>query len=516
MPEKVCILQTTDVHCQMDTHDELFWEDGQAVFRQCGGYAQLSARLKALKREYPQSLLLDTGDMFQGSMLSVLTEGEALVPILNALPYDLYVPGNWEVIYGKEQMIRLLGALKAPTICANMHHDERGLPGALIFKPYFIWKAAGLRIAILGYTDPLVPLRQSPSYSRGIVYSEPAATLPHYVKELRAMGADMILIACHLGLSQEIALANNPAARGVDYILGGDTHERVRKPIRGKFSTVVEPGAFGSFIGKLILSVAEGRIKRKTYSLLEVDAAKVPPDQKVQSLIEREKAPYLSEMQAVVGHSRIPLYRYFVIENPIDTLVTDALAWRFPEIDIAFSNGFRFCPPLATIGADGRIAITRAYIYDMLPVDSVVRTGKVSGLQLRNWLEKELNNVFAREASKRFGGWLVKFKGMQVEFEAYAEMGQRVKRVRVGAKALKDAKVYSILACEREGDPDDHLCRLQKVQDAKNTRLTLHDVLLEYLAAHPTVNPKPRGDAVALDAPATLLSQVSGVDYEFR
>jgi sulfur-oxidizing protein SoxB len=50
--------------------------------------------------------------------------------------------------------------------------------------------------------------------------------------------------------------------------------------------------------------------------------------------------------------------------------------------------------------------------FDMLPVDSVVRTAKVSGKQLRNWLEKELNNVFAKEAALRFGGWVIKFKGI--------------------------------------------------------------------------------------------------------
>ena len=80
--------------------------------------------------------------------------------------------------------------------------------------------------------------------------------------------------------------------------------------------------------------------------------------------------------------------------------------------DIVLSNGFRFCPPNTTPDATGNIPITEGYIYDMLPVNSVVRTGKVTGKQLRDWLEKELNNVFAKDASKRLGGWVVKFKGM--------------------------------------------------------------------------------------------------------
>jgi sulfur-oxidizing protein SoxB len=61
---------------------------------------------------------MDTGDMFQGSELSVKTTGKAISPILNALKYDLYLPGNWEVIYGKKEMQKLLGGLHAPKVCA--------------------------------------------------------------------------------------------------------------------------------------------------------------------------------------------------------------------------------------------------------------------------------------------------------------------------------------------------------------------------------------------------------------
>ena len=152
----------------------------------------------------------------------------------------------------------------------------------------------------------------------------------------------------------------------------------------------------------------------------------------------------------------------------------------------------------------------------MLPVDATARTAKVTGKQIQNWLEKELNNVFAKEASMRFGGWVVKFKGMQVEFNAFGEMGQRVQRVTVKGEPLDPNKVYSILACEREGDPEDMLCRMKGVTEAKNTKATLHSVLKSYLAKNSPVTPTPEKNAIILDGPATLLSQVTGVDYTFR
>ncbi len=512
------ILQTTDVHCQVHPHDELFWENGKSVFRKTGGYAHLATYLEKEKKRNPNSFLIDTGDMFQGSELSVKTLGKAMVPILNALNYDLYLPGNWEVIYYKKAMQTLLGALHAPKVCANMYHDlGEGKKGELIFPPYHIWHSKGIKIGFIGYTDPLVPLRQSPNYSKGIIYTKPEENIAHYIDVLRNQEqCAAVMVIAHLGLSQQLHLANQPECAGVDYILGGDTHERVRKPIVCKYAKVVEPGAFGSFVGKLQLSFKDGKLVNDEYHLDEVNASIYKADKNMVALINQYEQPFANQIYKVAGYSTIPLYRYFVVENPIDTLILNALKWKLPETDIVLSNGFRFCPPRTTPDSTGNIPITEGFIFDMLPVDSTVRTGAVTGKQLLDWLEKELNNVFAKDAVERFGGWVIKFKGMTVKFEAFAEKGKRVKEVKVGNSLIDNNKIYTICACERDGDPADMLCRMRNVQNPKNTPYTLHGTMLEYLKKNSPVTPTPEKNAIILDAPNTLLSQVTGVDYEFR
>lgn len=512
------ILQTTDVHCQVHPHDELFWENGKSVFRKTGGYAHLATYLEKEKKRNPNSFLIDTGDMFQGSELSVKTLGKAMVPILNALNYDLYLPGNWEVIYYKKAMQTLLGALHAPKVCANMYHDlGEGKKGELIFPPYHIWLSNGIKIGFIGYTDPLVPLRQSPNYSKGIIYTKPEENIAHYIDVLRNQEqCAAVMVIAHLGLSQQLHLANQPECAGVDYILGGDTHERVRKPIVCKYAKVVEPGAFGSFVGKLQLSFKDGKLVNDEYHLDEVNASIYKADKNMVALINQYEQPFANQIYKVAGYSTIPLYRYFVVENPIDTLILNALKWKLPETDIVLSNGFRFCPPRTTPDSTGNIPITEGFIFDMLPVDSTVRTGAVTGKQLLDWLEKELNNVFAKDAVERFGGWVIKFKGMTVKFEAFAEKGKRVKEVKVGNSLIDNNKIYTICACERDGDPADMLCRMRNVQNPKNTPYTLHGTMLEYLKKNSPVTPTPEKNAIILDAPNTMLSQVTGVDYEFR
>lgn len=520
IPEKftLTIFQTTDVHCQIHAHDELFWENGKKVFRKTGGYSHLKTFVDEERKKTEHSFLMDTGDMFQGSELSVKTTGEAMLPILNSIGYDLYLPGNWEVIYYKKTMQHLLGSLTAPKVCANMYHDlGEGKKGELIFPPYHIWTVNGVKIGFLGYTDHLVPIRQSPNYSKGILYTKPEENLAHYVDVLRNQEkCAFVGIVAHLGLSQQIHLANIPACEGVDYILGGDTHERVRKPIQAKYAKVVEPGAFGSFVGKLELNIENGKVVSDNYELMEVDVEKYPSSPKMEKIVSQYEGPYLDNIQKVVGYSTIPLYRYFVIENTIDTMILDAIRWQLPDIDIVLSNGFRFCPPRSTPDQSGNIPITNGFIFDMLPVDSLIRTGKVTGNQISEWLERELNNVFSADASKRFGGWVIKFRGMEVEFNAFGEEGQRVQSALVHGQPLDPDRVYKICACERDGDPDDILCRFKGVQETENTPYTLHDTMRSYLGANSPVTPIPPKSATALDAPATLLTQVTGVDYQFR
>jgi hypothetical protein len=217
----------------------------------------------------------------------------------------------------------------------------------------------------------------------------------------------------------------------------------------------------------------------------------------------------------VVGKSKTTLVRYYVLENPMDNLITDAIYWKFKP-DIALSNGFRFCPPLVPDPRTGVAEITNEFLWSMIPVDSDAKTGVITGEQLWNWLEKELHNVFAKNPAQRFGGWVVRFKGMEINFTAYNEMGKRLNWVKVKGEPVDLEKQYTIVACERHGDPDDNLCRVEHVSEARKLGATLHQIMREYLAAHSPVSPRIEKRVTATDVPQDLLSQLEGYPYTFR
>jgi 2',3'-cyclic-nucleotide 2'-phosphodiesterase (5'-nucleotidase family) len=513
--QRITILQTADIHAQLDVHDEFFFEDGRAAFRRRGGFATLSTMIRTLRQQNPgNTLVVDTGDCFQGSAVAALSKGQAIVPPLNRIGFDLVLPGNWEVVYGKQMLLENLGHYTARKVCTNMFHAG-GPDSGLIFPAYQTFTLGSTRVGFVGYNDPRTPTRQSPAYSNGIRFTEPEADLDRYVRILRdEKGCQLVFVLSHLGLAQQIDLSNQPCARGVDYILGGDTHERIREPLQGTFCKVTEPGAFGSFLGKLDLIVENGAIKEETYALLEVDPDRYPADQTMTRLIAKAKEPYRSRTDKVLGTTRTPLLRQYVIETPLDNLITDALMWKFGT-DFVSSNGFRFCPPL--VPPPGGVAnITEDYLWSMLPVDPVLKSGEVTGRQILAWLEKELENVFATDAVNRFGGWLVRFKGPVVTFTIGNPSGSRVRDITIKGQPLLLDKTYTMTGCEREGDPDDVICRIPGVSNPRRVNSSPHKVIAEYLAAHSPVAPVIEGRAVATDAPAELLTQVEHANYRFR
>ncbi|MBK0401824.1 5'-nucleotidase C-terminal domain-containing protein [Adhaeribacter sp. BT258] len=509
----VTILQTADIHGQVEPHQEFFVEDGQFKFKTRGGLAHIQTIFKQVKAENPGgTVIVDGGDLIQGSAIAALTEGKAFGPIIKSMDYDFLIPGNWEVIYGPDKMKSVLKSFDTPIVCANVYEEKTN---QMLYPPYLVKEVNGVKLGFISYNDPEVPIRQNPSFSKGLVFKQVEDNLENLIKELKEdQQVDVLFLVTHIGISKQIHLADQEYIKGVDFILGNDTHERIRKPIQRKYAQVVEPGAFASFVGRLDLDIKDGKIVGQRYELIDVDPAKYPADPEVQQVINEQLAPYRTQMDKVLGYTTTPLYRYLVVETGMDNMITDAVRWK-TGADIAISNGFRFGNPIIP-NASGKAAITYSDIWNMLPVNENVKTGKATGQQIHDWMEKELHNVFAEKPLERFGGWLIRFSGMEMTFNANAPKGQRVQTITIGGNPIDLKKEYTMAACLRRGEPDHTLCRMPNAKDPKVLDYTIHDVMAEYLQKKGTVSPKTDDRAKALDLPEPVLSQVPNVDYVFR
>ncbi len=491
----VRFLHIADMHAQLDTHWEYLPEDPKHLHRM-GGFSRIRT---ALDRERSSAtgavFTLDGGDTFQGSAVAAWTQGEAIVAPLNALGIDAGTPGNWEVVYGPAQFRKLMSEVNYKVICYNFHDKATG---KRLFAPSAILEKDGVRVAFVGATDPTTTTRQPPAEVAGLD-STRMNGLREFVQDLkRKEKPDLIVLLDHTGLAPSVQLAHDIPE--FDIVLSGHTHERVYKPILVGKTIVVEPGSMGSFIGELDVTLTDGSISDHNYRLIGIDEAQFAENQNVKSLVETAEHPFQARLREVVGATKTTLMRYDVLETTMDNLVDDAVR-EVTHTDIAFTNGFRFSPPLAPG------PITEADLWNILPLDAKIKAGRVSGKQLHAYLENEMELVYAKDPLKLSGGWGLRPSGMKILFTAGAPAGSRIKDVKINGKEMEPDGMYTIGGCEQEGEVLDRICRLPGVSDAHYLPGTVHDALHAYLKAHSPIDPKREGRVRATDLPDTVWSQ---------
>lgn len=492
----VTLLHIADTHAQLLTHPEYMPGETPELVPM-GGYARLKT---AIDRERahagPATFLADGGDTFQGSAEAAWSRGEAVVAPLNALGIDLCVPGNWEVVYGPDRFRELMHEVSCKVSAYNFH-DTR--TNERLFAPAVTIERGGVRVTFVGITDPTTTERQPPDEVRGLDSTRMAGLRPFVAGLRQRERSDLVVAVTHTGLTVSRQIAREIPE--FDVVLSGHTHERTEKPILEGKVIVVEPGSMGSFLGRLDLTLGpSGGVVAHQFRLIPVRAEDYPEDPGVKQLVERSVAPFRARMNEVVARSETPIMRYDVLETNADDFIAEVVR-QAGHADIGFTNGFRFAPPIAAG------PITEGDLWSLLPLDARIKTGWVTGRELRAYLEHELELVFSEDAWKLSGGWGPRFSGMKIRFAAKAPPGHRVQSIEVGGKPIADDAHYTIAGCERAGEPLDVICRLRGAHDPRVVAPSIHTAMRAYLKAHPVIAPRRDGRAVATDLPGRVFSQ---------
>lgn len=473
---RVSLVYINDVHAQLEPHPELFWSDGRGeeYVRDAGGVSRIATVFKQLRESRPNDLIfIDGGDTIQGSGPAAWTQGKVVVEPMNALGLDVAIPGNWSVAYGANPWKARAREFDYPIVTANMFDAATGKP---LFAPYVITERNGVRVGIIGFTEPDIPTRQPPHMSEGLSFGDTEVLQP-LVDELRERRrVDVVVVATHIGLPKAVHLADT--LRGVDVVLSADTHERTYEPIIRGDTWVVEAGAFGSFVGTLDLTVdAQGDVVDKAWRLIELRPELFPEDAEVKQVVDTALAPHRDRMSRVIGYTDVWLARYEVLNTSLDNLIAGAVR-EATGADIALSNGFRFAPPTAP----GPIA--EADLWNWLPMRLQLKTGKATGAQLRDYWERELENVFSDDPSRLFGGWLPRAAGMTVDVRTRAPAGQRLGEILIDNLPVEPDQTYMLAAGDRKGAPADSVHRVEGCQFIQPMSLTTHDAVERFLRLH--------------------------------
>ncbi|HET9017539.1 MAG TPA: 5'-nucleotidase C-terminal domain-containing protein [Thermomicrobiaceae bacterium] len=440
-PRQLTIVQMNDTHAYLDLHQEWFWGNGGITYRPAGGFARIATLLGRIRAERPGAVLFaDGGDTLHGTYPAVATRGEALVPILNTLA-PAAMTAHWEFAYTPAVFRERVAQLSYPMLAINVYDRASG---ERYFPPYAVREVAGLRIGLVGIASNIVDKTMPPSYSEGVTFTDGVEELPGFIEELRGREqVDLVLLVSHLGFPQDMHLLAD--VRGVDVCLSSHTHNRLGHAVRQGETLVIQSGCHGSFLGRLDLEVAAGRIVDYRHRLIEVEAT-LPPDPEVDAQVREAAEPFADELSAVVGETATALDRSTALEATMDNLLLAALR-EAAGTELAFSNGWRYGAPVVPG------PITRNDLYNMTPMNPPVSTVELSGAELTAMIEENLERTFARDPFHQMGGFVKRALGLRAYVRLENPAGHRLQTLFVGDDVVRPERSYRAAYVTVQGVP---------------------------------------------------------------
>lgn len=257
--KELLILQTSDTHSRLEPIDP----NSSDTYAGMGGTVRRVSLIKNERKTNPYLLLLDCGDISQGTPYYNLFKGEVEVKMMNLMKYDAMAVGNHEFDFGMDNMARLFRLAEFPIVCANYGVEGTVLEG--LVKPYTVLNKAGLRIGVFGLGAQLEGLVQADK-SEGVVYKDPIVTAQETAELLRTRErCDVVICLSHLGFQLKDLPCDEELVRrtsGIDAILGGHSHTFMQEPayylnLVGETIPVLHSGKNGINVGKLILTLSE-------------------------------------------------------------------------------------------------------------------------------------------------------------------------------------------------------------------------------------------------------------------
>lgn len=352
-PEKIIILHTNDVHCQIDQKKN---KDGIVTNI---GYAGVLAYKKEMENIHGINnvTLVDAGDAIQGGPIGTLSKGEYIVDIMNYIGYDVACPGNHEFDYGMKNFLKLSTEnSKVNYVCCNF----RDLEENPILSPYTLIKYGDLTIAYLGINTPESFTKSSPIYfqdengnyiydfAQGEKGETLYKTVQKYVDKAIKEGANYVVAIGHLGdeganeyWSSKALIKNT---YGIDVFIDGHSHEvysKILKNKKGKNVLLAQTGTKLQNLGKITIDTKKKKITSEFISNYKSQ------DEDALNYIEGIKNKFSDVLQEVVAKSSVtlttldPITHKRAIRNS-ETNLGDFCADAYRTMvgaDIAFANG---------------------------------------------------------------------------------------------------------------------------------------------------------------------------------
>lgn len=478
------ILHTNDFHDRFEPiskYDGPCSVEDNAAGDCFGGEARLVTALAEARAKTNNSILVDGGDQFQGTLFYTQYKGAMTAEFMNKLGYDAMTVGNHEFDDGPEVLSAFVDAVDFPILMSNADLSGEALLSDKIAKSAII-ERGGEKLGLIGLTP--VNTNELASPGPNVVFTAPADAVQGEVDKLTAEGVNKIIVLSHSGYLVDQDVAANTT--GVDVIVGGHDNSLLgdMEGAKGKYPTmvgdtaIVQAYAYGKYLGELNVTFDdEGTITEATGQPILIDGA-VVEDQPTLDRIAELAAPLEEIRNEVVGEATD------VIEGNRDVcramecsggnLIADAMLARVKDqgiqVAIANSGGIR-----ASIDAG---EITKGEVLTVLPFQNTLSTFEVSGQVLIDALENGVSEI------SEGGGRFPQVAGMTFAVDPAAEVGSRVSDVMIDGAPLDPAATYGVVSNNFVRNGGDGYKMFTDAANAYDFGPDLADVVSEFIAAN--------------------------------
>jgi sulfur-oxidizing protein SoxB len=417
----------------------LDFERAAVAYGKVGGFAHLATLVKRLRADRPGALLLDGGDTWQGSGLSLWTKGADMIEAQKLLGVDL-MTAHWEFTYGEKRVKaaveKELGTIEF--LAQNVKTTDFGDP---VFKASATRTINGVPVAIIGQAFPYTPIANPRHFIPEWTFGIQEEALQKHVDAARASGAAVVVLLSHNGMDVDLKLATR--VRGIDAILGGHTHDGVPQPTlvpnAGGRTLVANSGSNAKFLSVLDLDVKGGKVADFRYRLLPVFANLLPADPDMDALVKRVRTPHAAKLGEKLAVTEGLLYRRGNFSGSFDQLIVEAML-TVKGAEIAFSPGFRW----GTTVPAGE-TITMEHVLDQTAITYPECTlNELSGEQIKAILEDVCDNLFNPDPYLQQGGDMVRVGGLSFACTPGAGMGNRISDLRHRGAPLDATRRYKV------------------------------------------------------------------------
>jgi len=483
----VTLLYTNDVHDQLlpfsypDPPNDKLGYSKMPFIKNIGGLARIATIAQRVKAEtHGNCLLVDQGDLLEGTFFTVEYEGEADFAAMSAAGYDVMTLGNHDFTTTLDQLRRNIAIPKFPIVCANVVDRKTG---KLIVPPYKIFDIQGVKIAVLGLTtnDGVSEVK---AIKEGLDVLNPIETAKKYVPTLREQ-ADIIIVLDHEHPPQNKEMVQ--ALPDIDVILGGHAHARQETPVlldTGQQSEAFSVGGTifgytyerGGEVGRLDLRLRKNGERFEVMGfkgdLIPVNS-EIPDDPATAKVIDKYYKPIAKYYNETLGEAADTFFNNRAGENTALYLMADGMR-EIAGTQVAMYGEFGCRGDLLK----GPIQMTDVNAISPYKVKMVVM--EMTGARLKQAIEKFIPGVSG-----------MRYKVASVIATEGPRKGKAIGKWvdgSVDGKPIDDNAIYTVVTHE-------YIVKLyfQDIANPKVLDMDCRTAVAEYVKRHKVVSPVKDG-----------------------